>query len=416
MNKQNFNKWRRLDNTAKIFSLDHKNNTNIFRYSVILKRKVEKSILIQALRKTIDKFLAFKVKIGSGLFWEYLEYNNKEIFVEEENGVPCHKSNFKNNNNYLFKVTYYKEKINMDVCHILTDGMGALEFFKALLCNYIDIRYKRKQIDYKCNKIDYKDRYLENYDRKMVLKHNTKFAYMLPGKVDKNINNTYHYIIDVEEIKKVCKKRGVSISQFVTALYAFSLYSVYYKIKSKKDIVITVPIDLRRFCNCKTLSNFFTCMNICAGVNKDEVITFDKVLDNVKEEFQSKLTDKKVKQHLSRDVFLGMFFPIRIAPLFIKKLFMECMGGQFCRTVTSTMSNVGCVDFGYDYNKYIDDVFVLVLPNRIQKIKCTMCSFSNKLNITMNSNINDLEFEKKFNLLLKKYLKKVKVISNVTNF
>ena len=94
---------------------------------------------------------------------------------------------------------------------------------------------------------------------------------------------------------------------------------------------------------------------------------------------------------------------------------MEFMGGQFCRTVTSTMSNVGSIDFGVSYNKYIDNVLVLVLPNRIQKIKCNVCSFSNKLNITMNSNIDDLEFQENFSLLLEKYLKKVKIISNVTN-
>ena len=33
-------KWRKLDNTAKIFSLDDENNTNIFRYSIILKHKI----------------------------------------------------------------------------------------------------------------------------------------------------------------------------------------------------------------------------------------------------------------------------------------------------------------------------------------------------------------------------------------
>ena len=412
--KQNFNKWRRLDNTAKIFSLDHKNNTNIFRYSAVLKRKVEKSILIQALRKTIDSFLAFKVKIGSGLFWEYLEYNNKEIFVEEERGVPCHKSNFKNNNKYLIKITYYKEKINMEVFHILTDGVGASEFFKALVCNYIDIRYnKKKQNEYKNNKIDYKDRYLENYDKKIVLGRDAKFAYMLPGKIDRKTNNTYHYVLDINEVKKICKDKEISISQFITAVYGFSLYSVFYDSKCKKDIVITVPIDLRRFCKCQTLSNFFTCMDINIGANSGKSITFDDVLDNVKREFKNKLTEEKVKEYLNRDIFLGMFFPIRIAPLFVKKIFMECMGGQFCRTVTSTMSNVGSIDFGEEYNKHIDNVVVLVLPNRIQKIKCTMCSFSDKLSVTINSNIDDLEFQKMFNSVLEKFLDKIKVISNV---
>ena len=66
-------KWHKLDNTAKIFSLDDENNTNIFRYSIILKHKINKNILKEALNKTLEQYNSFKVKLGTGLFWNFLE-------------------------------------------------------------------------------------------------------------------------------------------------------------------------------------------------------------------------------------------------------------------------------------------------------------------------------------------------------
>ena len=37
----------------------------------------------------------------------------------------------------LFKVTYYKKRINFEVFHVLTDGTGATEFLKELVKNYL---------------------------------------------------------------------------------------------------------------------------------------------------------------------------------------------------------------------------------------------------------------------------------------
>ena len=129
--------WRRLDNVAKVFSLHSKNNTNVFRYSVILKEKVNKKILEKALEKAINSYRAFKVKISSGFFWNYLEINNKKIIIQEESEIPCKRIDFEKNNDYLFKVTYFKNKINLDIFHVLTDGTGAIKFLKSIIYNYL---------------------------------------------------------------------------------------------------------------------------------------------------------------------------------------------------------------------------------------------------------------------------------------
>ena len=62
--------------------------------------------------------------------------------------------------------------------------------------------------------------------------------------------------------------------------------------------------------------------------------------------------------------------------------------------------------------KYINNILALVIPDRNQKIKCTICSYNDKLNITINSNIEDFIFQKTFYKLLQDEIKDVNIESN----
>ena len=46
------------------------------------------------------------------------------------------------NNDYLFKVTYFDKKINVDMCHMLTDGMGGTIFIKSIIYAHYVVRRK----------------------------------------------------------------------------------------------------------------------------------------------------------------------------------------------------------------------------------------------------------------------------------
>ena len=161
-NKIYKNNWRKLDNTAKIFSLDDSRNTNIFRYSVLLKEDININVLEKALNKTLIDCPSFKMKIGAGLFWNYLELNHKKPIIKEENEIPCEHINFKRNNDYLFKVTYYKNKINLDIFHVLTDGTGAITLLKTLIYNYLNLKYNlTSNIKIENNNNKYQDQHLK---------------------------------------------------------------------------------------------------------------------------------------------------------------------------------------------------------------------------------------------------------------
>ena len=71
---------RKLDNAAKLFSLDEKKNTNTFKLSVYLKDKVDAKILKSAVIKTLDKYPNFKVKMKSGMFWNYFKTSYYDHF------------------------------------------------------------------------------------------------------------------------------------------------------------------------------------------------------------------------------------------------------------------------------------------------------------------------------------------------
>lgn len=397
MKKRN---WRRLDNTAKLFSLDNINNTSIFRYSVVLHEKISVKILKKAILKSLNDFPCFRVKRDSGLFWDYLDYNSKSIIIKEENEIPCKHIDFKKNNDFLFKVTYYNKKINIDFFHVLTDGVGAISFFKSVVYYYLNIKYGLCHIEK--NNINYKDYTLEFYDKKYLEKREYKPTYKFSGFASNRVNNTYHYTLNLNEIKSVCKNNNVSITEYLLSIYMYSLYLSIYNKKSEKEIHVMVPINLRTHYNVETMSNFFTYMSIYSDFVGKKDICFEDVLKQVKKEFNTKYSHDKIKSYLACDVNIGMNISIRLIPLFLKKFAMKFV--ESLRASSTILSNVGIIDVDKKYKKYIDNIYMLVMPNKIQRIKCSVCSYDSNLNITINSCINDLYFERVFyNMLCDKF-------------
>ena len=182
-------KWFKLDNAAKVFpSVTSKRRSNLFRLSFNLKEEIDPDALRQALVYTLNRFPSMKVKMKKGFFWYYLEPNNEEPLIFQESPYICNKFNFRENNNYLFRVSYFDRRIAIEVFHGLTDGAGALEFLKALVYNYLVT--KGHQIDSE-NLIltdieniseEYQDSFLKNYDKRYKSKRRERKALQWRGR------------------------------------------------------------------------------------------------------------------------------------------------------------------------------------------------------------------------------------------
>ena len=136
--EKGYSKWRKLDNAALAFPLvTDKNDTRVFRFYCKLKETVDSEILQRALDQTMEKYPLFRAVLRKGLFWFYLERRDIDAFVKEEKRPPCSSLYIPDKKSLLFQVSYYKNRINFEVYHALTDGTGAMNFLSELVQNYL---------------------------------------------------------------------------------------------------------------------------------------------------------------------------------------------------------------------------------------------------------------------------------------
>ncbi len=76
-----------------------------------------------------------------GLFWYYFEENTQIPQVQRENTYPCRYLDPHGNQRFLFRVSYYERRINLEVFHALTDGLGAVNFLKSLTRRYLQLTW-----------------------------------------------------------------------------------------------------------------------------------------------------------------------------------------------------------------------------------------------------------------------------------
>ena len=238
-NKEDRLNWRRLDNSAKIFPISAgKRYSTVFRLSALLNEKIEPNILQEAVNQALNKYQPFKVRMKSGFFWYYLEYNTKPAIVQEESNYPCKYIEPRKNNNYLFQVTYFENKINIDIFHSLTDGNSGTTFFREIIYTYLELMHPEilNDEDRRIRKIEYdtEDSYMKNYDKKAKSNASGRRAYILKGKKIKlGAISAIHQIIDLEDLKKESKKYGVTITRVYDS--SINLYNLSRKLRKKKS-------------------------------------------------------------------------------------------------------------------------------------------------------------------------------------
>lgn len=414
--------WRKLDNSAKIFPISAgKKYSTVFRYSAVLKDNIDTKLLVQAVDNSLNKFKYFRVKLRKGAFWHFLEYNSNSAIIQEESDYPCEYVNPKECNEYLFRVSYYKNKINIDYYHVLTDGNSALELLKEILYQYIELKepqFNEKEIrDKDFLKYDLKatDDFIKNYDIHTKSNANAELAYEIKGDripIDKIA--TIHQYIDSEELKKKAKEYNATITQYLSAVLIYAIY----KANMDKDnlesrpIKLCIPVNLRRYFESKTISNFFSYFTVVAHIKDDNLDSFDKILKLVKEEFETKLTKEEIIKTMSANVRIGTNPIIRHVPLPFKVLLVRIGYSIIRKYTTITFSNVGRFGIIKDYQKYIDHVLMMIAPEPIEKIKATAISYNNVTAVSFTTNIFNTEIEYEFKKTLEEHGLMVDIESN----
>ena len=169
---------------------------------------------------------------------------------------------------------------------------------------------------------------------------------------------------------------------------------------------------MKKYFPSKTISNFFSYITVEAEINKDKLNTFEKILHFVKEEFKKKLEEEEIVKTMSANVKLGINPFIKAIPLELKKTLVRLSYIEIRKYTTITYSNIGRIGIIGKYQDYIDYFLMLIAPEPIEKIKCSSCSFENKMVFTFTSILDNNKIEKRFYKFLIDNKIKVEIESN----
>lgn len=361
MAKRNY-KWYKLDNAATIVpSTARGSDTRVFRIVCELNDEVDKETLQNALDMTMDEFPHFNVVLRKGLFWYYLDSTDKTCEVTEDSLPECAPMYFPGRHNLLYRVTYFKKRINLEMFHALADGTGAITFLKALVINYLNIAHSLDVDGIKDNlstaeeKQD--DAFKQFYSKEKfidLVKHTPrKRAYQIRQYRDENLRA--HLIegsVMADKFMELSHELGTTAGILSVSLFIEAIIDTMPR-SSKKPVIISVPVNLRQYFSSATTRNFFGVVAISYDTSLYDG-TIQSITSVVKEKFKAELDPENIRKMMNGFSELERNLLLKMVPLFIKDPIINFFVHNTKLGTTATLSNLGKIEMPEELSEYID--------------------------------------------------------------
>jgi len=370
--------WRKLDNAAKIFPTNsNKYDTKVFRFSCRLKEEIDSELLQRALDKTMHAFPMYQSIIRKGLFWYYFESSSIKPVVKEENHSPCGQIFSEVEKVLLFEVTYFKKRINLEVHHALTDGVGAIQFLRTLVLNYLVMKHKealegaKLSIDYDAsltekeadgfNKYSLKDK---GYKMPSIGK-----AYKFRGeRIDEDFLQVINGQVSVKKIINIAHEYHTTVTIYLTAVLIYSIGMQMSEREKKRPVVVSVPVNLRPYFESASARNFFSVLLVPYrfGEGKESL---EDIIVYLKAFFERELKTEKFQARINHLVALEKNYITRAVPLILKKPTLKLAHYFSNEEVTTSFSNTGKITMPDELVTYIDGFDIFHVDRKIRNIR-----------------------------------------------
>ena len=443
-------KWYKLDAFAKTYSsIISEGRTTCFRLSVLLSEEIDVELLKKAALILQEKYPFYNSELKKGIFWNYLQHKKEDFQVEPENTYPCTDIKKKN----PLRIIYYRKKISVEIAHFLTDGVGAAEFLKDLTEKYLNLKYfsdndNNKDNDFTKVPKDSENNNSKNNNRNSFLKNNknntdnidnidknnksvkseeniinsenTDYVdlyskYMRKVNKEKTIKSAFHLPIKIlekgqyhittgeialESIKKESEKYNTTVGKYLLAVYFKVLLDKYPNIR--KQIVIGVPVDLRKIFSEKTYRNFF--INITPSIDPSlGSYSLEEIIEYLKNYFKMKVTKKEFYKSIYKAINPMRNIFVKSIPYFIKRIFYPFVFDYYGeKGYTTGFSNLGILKMDEKYFQYIKGYRFLPPPSKRCKIKIGIISNDEKVYLTFGNLTTNHEIERDYFIYLRK--------------
>ena len=417
-------RWDKLDNTAHLFPvIAGESMSNVYRISVTLTELIQPEQLQQALDIVLPKFDGFNLRLRQGVFWYYFEENGKPApKVREETTFPCRYIYPNRNNSYLFRVTYYRYRINLEVFHVLTDGMGGINFLKELTYQYLrllhpELKGEKGDLLASSTSLNREDSFLKNYRKSSEKGYQTQKAYLIKGeRLSPGEFGIMHGYMQVPELKKVCHQYGVSINEYLVGVFVWSVYrECMHGMPSDKPVRVAVPVNLRPYFNSITTKNFFVMVSAEFHPVEEEY-AFEEVLAIVRDSLKQQINKENLERLFSYNVSNEKILVARAAPLLIKNIAMRAVYTQSALANTSTITNIGNITVDDVYKPYVEMFHSCLAMSKGQHIKGNICSYGSTLVFSFSYDLADASVQRGFFRKIAEDGVSVEIESNGVNY
>lgn len=416
--------WYRLDLSGIVYpTLQRRNFSSVYRLSVLLKETIDPVTLQRAVDMTLPRFPTFKAAMRKGVFWRYLEPNNRPgPFVEPDIVNPCMPMSFKTSSRYLIRIYYYQKRISLEVFHSLSDGGGAMYLLRTLTAVYLRLKgynipdgHGVLNIHAEPDPEELEDAYLRYASSKVRPPRSREKTYRVRGTREPFYTlNIITGILPVDQVLAVTKGFRVSVTEYLNAVLLYALLE-----KQREDHVfrelpvsLAMPVNLRRFFPSKTLRNFITMVYPSIDPRMGDY-TFEEILVQVHHFMRYYINDKFLNADITTNAAVTKNLLIRVVPLFFKDFVVR----QFYKRVqdkqsSAGLTNLGVADTPEEMREHIERFDVLMGQPFSARTNCAVVSYGNTLSISFASSIVEADVERLFFRKLVKDGIHVKIESN----
>jgi NRPS condensation-like uncharacterized protein len=399
--------WMKLDNAAKIYpAVTRGELTGVFRISIVLNSPVKITALQQAVKEASLVFPSFSVELCRGFFWYYLEYNGQPPRVHIDEGPPCQAFPKSTKGEVMYRILARGNRISAEFLHIITDGGGAMMYFKTLLNIYHQFSTSNPSAPPlfpdapdKESARETTDLFKKHFKKNFPRPDKLATAWHLPYKLQKAPRfRTISFILPTDKLLGTAKSFNSTITEFLTSVYLHSLQELRNREKrGSLHIRVQVPVDLRRRYDAVTTRNFsvFVMPEIDMRMGQ---YSFTEILQEVKIAVGLMTNEKRITKIISRNVS-GEYNPVvRIIPLFLKSPVLRIAYKKFgISQFSGVLTNIGKTEISETGTHELKLLFIIPPPPDPRvKVSCGIATLGNNTIITFGSVTGNKSLEQSF--------------------
>lgn len=346
-------RWQRLDNAAKIFpAVTGPRLTHLFRLATNFDHPVDSQALTRALHAVWPRFPSFGVRLRPGLFWYSLVEESSVPRIFPESTSPQLAFQKKYRTPHLVRVRCFESRLAVEFSHVVTDGVGALVFLKALTAEYlhqvgVEVDPSLRRLGHRPDPGEDSDDFQSLYDPGFPRYKTWDRAYLPTWPLlPKGQYAVTTGRMAASEVLGRARDAGATLTEYLSATLLAAFQDTFLALppgarrRRARPLRLVLPVNLRPVFGSRTLRNFFIVVPVEIDLRLGEY-TFEEILRNVHHQLQAEMDPKLLRKQIVRNL-RGELNPLaRLLPLPVKKLVLTSVFGSYERRHTASLSNLG---------------------------------------------------------------------------